>query len=656
LVQQLGDLELSARRAYYVAIGKIGSPNAGDVIVNGLQFDKRQDDTMTDGLVRALEYAGKDGLTKLLALADSGSETDLERVVEIFPALRTREAADRIATLLKNYHLKPEQKIALIRSYLHYQLDPPISVDPLVKFLDELPKEPTKLINEAQLNGLKLAALDVLATFGAIKSDTVKTTLIAMLKTDDPKTRLSLLKTIADARLVSAAPVLLDHLQAAPDDAARLPFIRTLGQLADPSAFKPLLAHLQSKDAVTRIETLRALSSIDNRPARKVAENLLADEEIDVQREAVVMLGQSVEGARVAGKQFVDKKLPRSLLPEVSDALRRFATKEHPDVNDLLLRVVKGGLLVSLEPAELKRVSAMVKEQGDPLRGRSLYLNNRAVACITCHRLEGVGGNVGPDLTRVWDTLSLDKVLESMLDPSKEIKEGYQTYVATTKSGLTFTGLKIAQNAEGLILRDTTGKEVRIAAGEIDEVAASKKSLMPDDVVRHLSIGEFIDLVAFLRDKKSQEELRGFVLTAWAIGPLDADLTKPHALEKNPDPNQTIISSDRQRLPWRQVQADMAGKGFDLRPVIGREPASGYLLAYVHSPKAQKARLRIQTEEKAQLWLNGKSIEPTDDAAPLTLQEGWNVLLVRLSNAEGVPFLSARIVGAEGVRISLQKD
>src|SRR5262249_10115444 len=116
LVQQLGDADLAARRAFYVAIGKIGSPHARDVIVNGLQFDKRQDDYMTDGLVRALEYAGQDGVAKLLALSDSGSETDLERVVEIYVALRTRPAAEKIPTLLKNYHLKPEQKIALIRS------------------------------------------------------------------------------------------------------------------------------------------------------------------------------------------------------------------------------------------------------------------------------------------------------------------------------------------------------------------------------------------------------------------------------------------------------------------------------------------------------------------------------------------------------------
>jgi putative heme-binding domain-containing protein len=656
LEQQLGDLDLAARRAAYMAIGKLGAAGAGDVIVNGIQFDKRQDDYFTDGLARALEYVGKDAIAKLLALSDSGSETDLERVVEVFPTLRTRAAADKIPTLLKNYHLKPEQKIALIRAYLYCQVDPPVSVEPLLRFLDELPKEPTKTISEAQLNGMKLAALDVLAAHGAIKSEIVKTTLTAMLKTTDMKTHAALLQTIGNARLVSAAPVLLDQLQSAANDNDRVPFVRTLGQLGDPSAFKPLQEYLYSRDANLRIETLRALSNIDHRPARKFAESLLGDEDLQVQRDAIAMLGQSVEGARVVGKRFADKKLPRSLLPEVADALRRFSSKEHPDVGELLSRVVKGGLLVSLDPTELKRVSDMVKEQGDPERGRALYLNNKAVACIMCHRLEGVGGNAGPDLTRVWDTASLEKVMESMLDPSKEIKEGYQTYVATTKSGLIFTGLKITQNAEGVVLRDTTGKEVRIVAADLDTFAASKKSLMPDDVVRHLSIGEFIDLVAFLRDRKSQEELRGFVLTAWAIGPLDFDLTKPHALEKNPDPNQTIITPDRQRLPWRQVQADITGKGFDLRGVLGRAPAAGYVLAYVHSPKAQKAQLQLQSDETVKLSLNGKGVEVKEDAAPLALNEGWNTLLLRLNNAEGVPFLSARIVGADSVRIALQKD
>ena len=137
-----------------------------------------------------------------------------------------------------------------------------------------------------------------------------------------------------------------------------------------------------------------------------------------------------------------------------------------------------------------------------------MFLNNKAVACITCHKLEGVGGNIGPDLTRVWETHSLEKSIESMLEPSKEIKEGYQTFVATTKAGKTATGLRVAQNAEGVVLRDATGKEVMIPANDLEELQPTKKSLMPDDVVKHLSYREFLDLVAFLRDRRTQESLR----------------------------------------------------------------------------------------------------------------------------------------------------
>lgn len=79
-------------------------------------------------------------------------------------------------------------------------------------------------------------------------------------------------------------------------------------------------------------------------------------------------------------------------------------------------------------------------------------------------------------------------------------------------------------------------------------------------------------------------------------------------------------------------------------------------MTYVFSPKVQNVQLQLQSEEKLKLWLGGKSVEPQAEMTPITLQQGWNVLLLRLNNAAASPFLSARIVGGDGVRISLQKD
>ena len=103
--------------------------------------------------------------------------------------------------------------------------------------------------------------------------------------------------------------------------------------------------------------------------------------------------------------------------------------------------------------------------------------------------------------------------------------------------------------------------------------------------------------------------------------PVDFDLTKATPLEKNPDPERGFFTEQKQRIFWRQVQADIGGKGFDLRPIIGKEPASAYLLTYVYSPKAQKVQLQLQSDEKLRLWHNDKSIEHLE-MTPLTLTHG----------------------------------
>src|SRR5262249_57985481 len=107
-----------------------------------LEFDASKDPYLHDGLVRALEHVGKEGFLRLLALSDSGEGRDLDRVVEIYPALRSREAAAALGTLLKNYHLTPAQRVTLIRTYNNFQLDPPISLQPVTDYMAEIVARP----------------------------------------------------------------------------------------------------------------------------------------------------------------------------------------------------------------------------------------------------------------------------------------------------------------------------------------------------------------------------------------------------------------------------------------------------------------------------------------------------------------------------------
>jgi len=129
--------------------------------------------------------------------------------------------------------------------------------------------------------------------------------------------------------------------------------------------------------------------------------------------------------------------------------------------------------------------------------------------------------------------------MESMIEPSKEIKEGYQAYRLTTKKGLTYTGLKVAQNAAAVVLKDSTGKEIQVPTGDVEELEATKQSLMPDNVISQLTFDQFIDLVAFLKDRGAQESLRGMPVEWGVGGPSPEELGKPFGPEKNADPTAT---------------------------------------------------------------------------------------------------------------------
>ena len=121
--------------------------------------------------------------------------------------------------------------------------------------------------------------------------------------------------------------------------------------------------------------------------------------------------------------------------------------------------------------------------------------------------MNGAGGSIGPDLTRVWQTLSFEKRLESILEPSKEIKEGYVSYKVSTIDGRVLTGLLLSNTAEGVTLKDAQGKEVKILAKEIDQKGQDATSLMPAGVVGHLSLAELADLLAFLGNQREQDKV-----------------------------------------------------------------------------------------------------------------------------------------------------
>ncbi|HBI43953.1 MAG TPA: hypothetical protein DDY78_14040 [Planctomycetales bacterium] len=135
LLRALTDSAPEVRRSAAMAMSRVAAPGAADVLVNTWAFDDGRDTVLRDGLVRAIENLGRPGVSRLVALGESGVQKETDKVVEAFTMLRTRPGADAIPRMLENPHLSAVERIALLRSYNNYLLDPPVSLAPALEYL-----------------------------------------------------------------------------------------------------------------------------------------------------------------------------------------------------------------------------------------------------------------------------------------------------------------------------------------------------------------------------------------------------------------------------------------------------------------------------------------------------------------------------------------
>ena len=138
---------------------------------------------------------------------------------------------------------------------------------------------------------------------------------------------------------------------------------------------------------------------------------------------------------------------------------------------------------------------------GDADRGREVFRE----LCARCHRIREadsgpdavVGMEIGPSLTDIFRR-SRESLLVDIVDPNAAVDPSYLVFDVTTLGGETTSGLLLAQDENGVTLRNADGADVRIAVEQIDEVSASGLSLMPEELESGLDVARLADLLAYL--------------------------------------------------------------------------------------------------------------------------------------------------------------
>ena len=129
------------------------------------------------------------------------------------------------------------------------------------------------------------------------------------------------------------------------------------------------------------------------------------------------------------------------------------------------------------------------------MRGKAVFKKT----CATCHRLETEGIEVGPDLLSALRNKTPETLLTDILDPSREVDPRYINYVVSDKAGRVFTGMIVAETASSVTLRRAENAEDTILRSRIDEIQATAKSLMPENLETQLGKQDVADLIAYLQ-------------------------------------------------------------------------------------------------------------------------------------------------------------
>ena len=150
----------------------------------------------------------------------------------------------------------------------------------------------------------------------------------------------------------------------------------------------------------------------------------------------------------------------------------------------------------------VKKLKSLVLSAGDSQRGALAY--KKAGTCVACHKIDGTGGDIGPDLTEVGSGRSLELLIESVLWPNRQIREGYMTTKITTKDDQLHVGYRLSEEGGVVRLREIATPNVKKIARENIKNEEEAGSSMVAGLTAGLTDAELADLIAYLSALKKK--------------------------------------------------------------------------------------------------------------------------------------------------------
>jgi len=336
---------------------------------------------------------------------------------------------------------------------------------------------------------------DVSRSNKAVPTDTGA--LATMLQHGDEKVRVLAAELAGRWKSTANKQVLVERAGSAKTSATeRLVAGRTLMAMGQLEALQQIAEG--GSEAAVRVTATAAWSEVHPAAAAKTAVSLLSKLTKGSDAEAIFISYYSrKDGPATLVKALSDAKLEA----DIAAVGIRIAQATGLDLTETITALTRAGSLqavtVDLSKADRAALLSDAEKLGDFKRGAALY-NRPALACVSCHAIKGKGGQLGPELGNLATHMVPEGILESLLKPSRQIKQGYESVVITLKNKEIRVGTLQRKTKSAVLLRDASGKITSVPSDQIATLDSSAVSIMPPRLTNSLRRDELLDLLHYL--------------------------------------------------------------------------------------------------------------------------------------------------------------
>ena len=332
----------------------------------------------------------------------------------------------------------------------------------------------------------------------AMMKSKIQSLIPTYLKSTNPETLIAAAGMLANLGIPEANADLAKIYAETKDNKVKNAILPALSQLKYAQLPALIKTGMEDKEESVRTTALGLLTNdnVSKENLQAIVQSIFTKGSVKEQQQLLVVMSQLDKDKTVTlleglVAQMKDKKLSANLNLELQEAVDATGSES-----------LKSALASLKNDATPMSDYATALFGGNRNEGRNLFNYNSTAQCARCHAVNGEGGNVGPDLTNIGNTLTREQLLQAMIEPTARLAPNYGSVTLKLKEGQEVSGILVRETEETLVLKTSDAEPLIVPVARI-----SKRENMPSSMPTYagvLSKREVRDIVEFLSGLKKR--------------------------------------------------------------------------------------------------------------------------------------------------------